>query len=238
MVVDDHGRTRRRADVDELEVVRRRHLQQPRVALDGRDPSAGGLDERGAVGRRGDVALERAPERGSEKRLRRLHGDELRRGRASRRPRSPSHALDGVGERQRRDGPVLALAAAASSTRSITSSATSGRAASWTRTTAASSGTSATRGAHRLRARRAAGHAGDDLAGADLLGEEDRRLLPPRRHGDDDRVDPVGGVEALERLGEERPVAQVREGFRAVQPEPLAASCCGENGPGTDIRED
>ena len=42
--------------LDELEVVARRHLEEPRVARDDRDPSARPLDERRAVGRAREVA--------------------------------------------------------------------------------------------------------------------------------------------------------------------------------------
>src|SRR5207248_11698203 len=57
------------------------------------------------------------------------------------------------------------------------------------------------------------------------------RLLPTGRSHDHDRVDPVRGLEALEALGEQRPVAKLRERLRAVASEPLASTCCNENCP-------
>ena len=117
------------------------------------------------------------------------------------------------------------------STRSITASETSGRAASCTSTTTASSGTSA-RPARTESARVSppATHA-LHLAAAELLGEQDRRLLPARRRDDDDRVDPVRVVEAAQRLGEERILAELRERLRLVQAEPLAAPGGDEDRP-------
>ena len=66
------------------------------------------------------------------------------------------------------------------------------------------------REAHRLGARRAARDDGAHLAGADLLGEQDRRLLPAGRSRDHDRVDPVGLVEPLHARGQERQLARAR----------------------------
>ena len=76
------------------------------------------------------------------------------------------------------------------------------------------------------------GTAGVDLAAAELLGEQDRRLLPALGRDDHDRVDPVRGLEPLEALGEQRPAAERREGFGPVHAEPLAAACCDEDRPG------
>ena len=84
---------------------------------------------------------------------------------------------------------------------------------------------------HRLAAALAAGHRRGDLAGGDLLGDEDARLLPLGRRGDDDPVDPVRGVETLEALGDQRPVVQRRERLGPVQPETVTASCCSQDRP-------
>src|SRR5213078_2065043 len=75
------------------------------------------------------------------------------------------------------------------------------------------------------------GDAGGDLGAAELLGDEDRRLLPARRGRDHDRVDPIGGLEALEALGQERPATQLRECLRAIPSEPFPAAGGSEDGP-------
>src|SRR5205823_14177742 len=82
----------------------------------------------------------------------------------------------------------------------------------------------------------AAGHGGRHLAAAELLGEEDRRLLPALGCDHDDGVDPVGAFEALQALGEEWPPVQRREGFGTVPAEPLATAGCDEDRPGTQVR--
>ena len=82
------------------------------------------------------------------------------------------------------------------------------------------------------RARLAARHAGRDLRGADLLREQDRRLLPTGRRDDDDRVDRVAIVEPPQRLGEQRQRTEPGERLRSVPAEPVAASRGDEHGPG------
>src|SRR5205807_1961410 len=72
---------------------------------------------------------------------------------------------------------------------------------------------------------------GVDLPAAELLGEQDCRLFPPGRRCDDDRVDPLGRLEPLEALREQRPIAEADERLRPVCAEPLATACRGENGP-------
>ena len=64
---------------------------------------------------------------------------------------------------------------------------------------------------HRVGTRRPAGHAGADLAAAELLGKQDCGLLPAGRSGDDDRVDPVGGIEAREAFRQQRLFSQANE---------------------------
>ena len=88
-------------------------------------------------------------------------------------------ALQRVGDRECGDD-AASPPASGVSTRPTTSSLTSGRAASWTSTATASDGTSASA----TRTDSARGAARDDcahLAGADLLREQDRRLLPAGR---------------------------------------------------------
>src|SRR5256885_9229911 len=57
------------------------------------------------------------------------------------------------------------------------------------------------------------------------------RLLPAGRSHDHDRVDPLRGLETFKALGEQRPVAKLRERLRTVRPEPLAAARGGQNRP-------
>jgi hypothetical protein len=66
-------------------------------------------------------------------------------------------------------------------------------------------------GAYGVRTGRTARDARVGLAAAELLGEQDGRLLPARRRDDDDPVDPVGVFEAAQRLGEEWVLAELRE---------------------------
>jgi hypothetical protein len=87
------------------------------------------------------------------------------------------------------------------------------------------------RRAHGGGARLAARNGGDDLPAAELFGEEDHRLLPVRRGGDDDRVDPLRGFQALEALRQQRPVVELRERLRPVQPKPIAAARRDDHGP-------
>ena len=69
------------------------------------------------------------------------------------------------------------------------------------------------------------------LAAGELLGEQDRRLLPARRGDDHDPVDPVRLVEAAQRLGEERILAELRERLGLFQAEPLTAPGGDEDRP-------
>src|SRR2546430_457931 len=78
--------------------------------------------------------------------------------------------------------------------------------------------------AHGLGARLAAAYTSADLRTTELLGDEDRGLLPAGRSHDHDLVDPVRGLEALEALGKERPFAKLRERLPTVRAEPLAAA--------------
>ncbi len=172
-----------------------------------------------------------APERRREERLRRLGRDETV-AVDGLHDDAVANALERVGDRERRDRAVEALAERRRAARSTTASSTSGRAASWTSTTSASSGTSASAARDRLRARRASRDAGDDLRGRELLGEEDRRLLPARRRRDDDRVDELAPVEPVEALREQRPPAEGGERLRTVDPEPLARAGGGDERPG------
>ena len=85
--------------------------------------------------------------------------------------------------------------------------------------------------AHRFGTRLAAWHASADLRTTELLGEENRRLLPAGRSHDHDCVDPLRSLETLEAFGEKRSVAKLRERLRTVYAEPLAAARCRENRP-------
>jgi len=85
----------------------------------------------------------------------------------------------------------------------------------------------------------ASGDTGDDLQRRELFGEQDRRLLPARRRGDDDRVDKLATIEAVEALGKKRPSAESGERLRTIDTEPLTGaggrdqrpdtSACGGN---------
>jgi len=82
----------------------------------------------------------------------------------------------------------------------------------------------------------ASGDTGDDLRRRELFGEQDRRLLPPRRCGDDDRVDELATIEAVEALGKKRPPAESGERLRTIDPEPLAGAGGGDQRPDTPAR--
>ena len=114
----------------------------------------------------------------------------------------------------------------------MTSSGRIGRAASCTSAMRASSGISATPA--RTESARVAppGHRRVHLAGVELLGEQDGRLLPFLRHDDHDRVDPLGGLEALEALGEKHALPEPRERLRPVAAEPLSAAGRDQDRPG------
>jgi hypothetical protein len=64
----------------------------------------------------------------------------------------------------------------------------------------------------------------DDLRRRQLLGEEDRGLLPARRRGDDDRIDELAAIEAVDALGQQRPSAENGERLRTIDAEPLAGA--------------
>src|SRR5438874_660799 len=82
-----------------------------------------------------------------------------------------------------------------------------------------------------FRAGRPTGHARADLAAAEFLSEEDRRLFPAARSGDDDCIDPLRSLQALEAFCEERTLAEPNEGFRPVCAEPLPAAGSSKDGP-------
>ena len=84
----------------------------------------------------------------------------------------------------------------------------------------------------RLRPGRSPRDHGGHLRRDELLGEKDRRLLPAGRGGDHDRVDPLGGVEPLEALGEERPSSETGERLRSVASQPRAGAGRDEDRPG------
>ena len=90
----------------------------------------------------------------------------------------------------------------------MTSSERRGRAASCTRTISGVVGNLREARAHGVGPRRAARDGRVDLAGAEFLREQDRRLLPLLRDDDDDRVDPLRGLEPLEALGEKNAPAR------------------------------
>jgi hypothetical protein len=91
-------------------------------------------------------------------------------------------------------------------------------------------GTLSERGRHRLGARRAAGHARDDLGRGELLGEQDRGLLPPRRSRDDDRVDQLAVLQPVDALREKRATAERGKRLRTIDPQPLTGAGCGDQG--------
>ena len=59
---------------------------------------------------------------------------------------------------------------------------------------------------------------------AELLGEEDRGLLPVGRSRDDDRVDELTAIQAVEAFGQERAAAQCGERLRTIDSEPRAGT--------------
>ena len=200
-----------------------------RVALDPADATAGALDEPRAI-RRVAAARDRAPQRVGEERLRRLHRDQV--GAVERLEDAVAvDPLDGVGEGERRDDAVPALRERGQdATDDLVVDERAGGVVD-------EHGDSLVRNlrqreAHGLGARRAARDDGADLAGADLLGEEDRRLLPAGRSRHHDRVDPVGLVEPLHARCEERQLAERDECLGPVRTEALAAPCRGEDRPG------
>jgi hypothetical protein len=75
--------------------------------------------------------------------------------------------------------------------------------------------------------------AGDDLRRHELLREQDRRLLPPGRGSDDDRVDQRAVVEPLDALGQQRTLAEDGERLRTIDSEPLAGAGSGDQRPDT-----
>src|SRR5256712_3415192 len=85
--------------------------------------------------------------------------------------------------------------------------------------------------ANRVGARLAAGDAGAHLAAAELLGQQDRGLLPAGRGDQHDRIDPLGVIEPAQRLGEERILAELCERLPVIQAESLAAPRCDEDRP-------
>ena len=119
----------------------------------------------------------------------------------------------------------------AATTRSTTSGGTSGRAASCTSTKAALSGHAREAGGDRLGPRRAAGHGGGDLRGAEVVGQQRGALLVLLRHHHDDAVDQVVVVEHRERPGQHRAPAQPHERLRAIGPEPVAGARCDHDRP-------
>ena len=98
----------------------------------------------------------------------------------------------------------------ASTTRRTTSSGSNGRAASCTRIDRSVVRHLGHADPDRLRSRLAARHAGGHLRGADLLGEQDRRLLPLGRRHEDNRVDPFALVEPPQRLREQGKLTEAR----------------------------
>jgi len=70
----------------------------------------------------------------------------------------------------------------------------------------------------------ASGDTGDDLRRRELFGEQDRRLLPAGRRGDDDRVDELAAIEAVEALGKERTATESGERLRTIDTEPPAGA--------------
>ena len=218
--------------LDPLEVVRRRHLEQPLVARDDLDPAAGRLDERGAVG-----ALAPRGCRAQDAEATNACGvcTATSSSRAGVSTTTPSRTRLTVSATGRPGTAPSKPSASASSRRGTSSGGSSGRAASWTRTTAASVGHLREPDPHRGRAGLAAGDAGGDLRRADLLGEQDRGLLPLRGATTTIAVDPLALVEPPQRLGEERETAEARERLRAVLPEPLAPPCGDEHGPDAHV---
>src|SRR3954451_72568 len=214
----------------EGEVGRSRDLDEARVALDDAYPAAGRLHESRTVARI-SPAQQRVPQRGDGKRLRRLNRIE---------PRSVDglgnapmlvDSLHGVGERHPGDdaGPVLAEAAE-NATDDLLREKRPRRVVDerdqsvvWDLRNPRP---------HRVGPRGAAGHRRVHLAGVELLGEQDGRFLPFLRNDDHDRVDPLGGLEALEALGEKHALPEPDERLRPVPAEPLSPACCDQDGPG------
>ena len=154
---------------------------------------------------------------GRSERLRCLHGDEIRAvdGLDDEASLDP---LDRVGEREPRHDAVIALPERQRCTRSITSSSTSGRAASWTMHDERVVGNLA-RAQHepiRPGSRRPLTTAATFEATSSSA-SSDRRVLPVGRNGNDDGVDPVARVEPFEALGEQARGRRARRTPSAVR---------------------
>ena len=117
-----------RGGLDERELVGRRHLHQPEVALDDGDAAPVRSTREAQSVAPAEIAFEGAPEGGCEKRLRRLRDDEVGAidGLGD---RVLVNALDRVGDGRHGTAPSNPRPSG-SSTRSTTASSTRGRAAS------------------------------------------------------------------------------------------------------------
>src|SRR5215210_2581028 len=213
----------------EGKVVRVGHLHELRVPFDHPDAAALSLHEGRTVRGLGDLARDRPAQDVREEGLRGLDGHEV----AARQRLDHAltvDALDRVGKRHRRDDAVPALRQRRE--HSLDHFLRQQRARRVVHEHHGRVlGDIGQRQANGLGARGAAGDGGAHLGRRDLLGHEDRGLLPVGRCRDHDRVDPVRGVEPLEALGEQRPAAEARERLRPVGAEPLAATCRSEDGP-------
>ena len=195
------------------------------IALDGTDAAAVRFHERGAIGRLSNTVLQSrkgVSEDSGDEGLGGLRSDEalavdrLRDGIAV-------DALDRVRDRERRDCPVPALVERSDHPLDhfVRDERPRRIVHEDDRRLFGHLGESCADG---LAARLTTCHRLGDLAGRDLLGDQDARLLPLGWRRDDDPLDPVGAVEPLERLCDERPVVQGRERLRAVQPETLTTA--------------
>src|SRR5262245_44572690 len=214
----------------EREIGRGRDLHQTRIALDDAHPPARPLDETGAVARVASTQ-ERVAKRRDREGLRGLDREEPSAVDGLGDPAMGIDPLDGVGKRQPRDNAVPILTEPAQDPGNDLLWQQRPRRVVDERDERVVRDLRQAR-AHRVCACGSAGHGRVDLARAELLREQNRRLLPLFGDDDDDRIDPLGGLQALEALGQEHAPAETHERFRPVAAEPLTASGRDEDRPG------
>src|SRR3954447_9736639 len=212
---------------DPLEVAGVGHLQQAWIAVDDADAPACRFDGCGAVGPVG--AGQRSAQDVGDERLRRLYDEQLVTRDSLHDPLAVD-ALDGVRDRERRDGAIPAVGERRDDPfhDRVVEQGTGGVVHDDNRGVRRNLGDAQ---AHGVGAGRTTRDAGAHLAAAELLGEQDRGLLPSGRRRNDDRVDPVRRVEARQALREQRLVAQADERLGPICAEPFPATGRSEDGP-------
>ena len=206
--------------LDERQVSGSCDLQQSGISVHDGDPSACFFDEGRAVGHVRKVALERATKRLREERLWRLrdhHAFAI-----DRLADFPSpDTFQRVGNRQHRNRALESLAQRSQQTlyHGMIEQRSRGVVNEHHERLLGHLGESSR---DRFGSGGAPGDAGDDLRRGELFGKQDRRLLPARRRGDDDRVDELAAIETADALGQQRAPAESGERLRTIDAEPLA----------------